>query len=221
MSLLDPRVQLAWLTAVVLGLLFGRDAGLVAGTSAALGAVIATRAIHPWLRVLRALVPLALVIVALDFLAGQAGSGLRAAWRLVALATTGFAFAQLADGEALIAALQSLRVPYAVTFVLVAGARYVPATIGDIVSLRDAARLRGVPLDGPLWRQLAGWRRLLVPLLVGTIRRGLQLGEAMEARAFGANCHRTSRIRLRWRTRDSVSLAAAVGFLAGVLALGH
>jgi energy-coupling factor transporter transmembrane protein EcfT len=89
----------------------------------------------------------------------------------------------------------------------------------EIMDLRDAARLRGVQLDGPVWRQLAGWRLLVVPLLVSTVRRGLQLGEAMEARAFGTAPRRTVRYHLRWRFRDTVALALAVAY-AGSL-LGH
>jgi energy-coupling factor transport system permease protein len=102
---------------------------------------------------------------------------------------------------------------------LVAGSSYVPATLSDLSHLRDAARLRGITLDGPPWKQLGGWRRLLVPLLVSTVRRGLQLGEAMEARAFGATRSRTQRRILRWRLADTVALLAAALYLILVAAV--
>jgi energy-coupling factor transport system permease protein len=97
----------------------------------------------------------------------------------------------------------------------------VPNTVEDLANLRDSARLRGVRLDGPPWQQLAGWRVLLVPLLVITVRRGLQLGEAMEARAFGASARRTSRVRLRWRPVDGLAVLLVGGYVAGLFALAR
>lgn len=220
MRRLDPRAQLAWLLAAVLGALFGGDTGLLGAALLAAGLLLAAWAIRGWLRLLAPLLPLALLVVALDALAGQPARGLRVGARLVILASLGFAFARSADGEALVAGLRALRVPYAAVFVLVAGARFVPTMAADLATLRDAARLRGVRLDGPPWRQAAGWRRLLVPLLVGTIRRGLQLGEAMEARGFGASARRTTRYRVTWRARDTCALLAALAYLGGLLAAG-
>lgn len=215
---LDPRAQLGWLLAAVLGALFGGDPGLLGAALLAGSLLLAGRAVRPWLRLLVALLPLALLVAALDGLAGQPARGARVGARLVVLASLGFAFARTANAEALMAGLQALRVPYPLVFVLVAGARFVPTAAADLATLRDAARLRGVALDGPPWRQVAGWRRLLVPLLVGTVRRGLQLGEAMEARAFGARPRRTTRHRVRWRGRDTAALLAAAAYL-GLLAL--
>jgi energy-coupling factor transporter transmembrane protein EcfT len=212
---LDPRVQLAWLLVVVLGTLLG-DVGLAAAAALGAATIGLERAVGRWLRVLAPLLPLAGLVVLFDLLGGQGGpGGVRVAARLLVLATVGFAFAQAADGERLIAGLRALHVPYAVVFVLVAGGRFVPATVADLANLRDAARLRGVRLDGSPWRQFAGWRRLLVPLLVTTVRRGLQTGEAMEARAFGSSRQRTQRVGLAWRRRDTLALVGAAGYLVG------
>ncbi len=221
MRTLDPRAQLAWLLAAVLAGLAGGDAGLASAGALALGLVLAVRALVVWIRLVASLLPLSAVVFALDALAGQPEDGARVAARLVVLASCGFAFARVADGEALVAGLRALRVPFPVTFVLVAGARFIPTTAADLAVLRDAARLRGLRLDGPPWRQLAGWRVLLVPLLVGTVRRGLQLGEAMEARAFGASARRTTRIHLAWRWPDSLATALALGYVASVFALAR
>lgn len=214
----DPRAALAWLFAVVGGALVGGDVGLGAALAVALPVVWRRGAVRQWWALLRALLPLAVVVLLLDVLAGGEGTGARAAARLVVLATVGLAFTRAVDGERLLAALGALRVPYRVSFVLVNGARFVPAVWEDVAALRDAARLRGVRLDGPPWRRAAGWRRLLVPLLVTTVRRGLQLGEAMEARAFGALPTRTRRSSLRWRVADSLALGAAAAYVVGIAA---
>ncbi len=212
MTALDPRAQLAWLVALLVATFAGADVGLASTALLSLAGVIAAGAVAPWLRLVGALAPLVVMVAALNALAGLGSEGVRPAARLVIAGTAGFAFARAASGEQLAAGLRALRVPYPIVFTLVTGARFIPTAAADLANLRDAARLRGVRLDGPPWSQLAGWRRLLVPLLVGTVRRGLQLGEAMEARAFGASPRRTTRHRLAWRLTDSLALGAATAY---------
>jgi energy-coupling factor transport system permease protein len=215
---LDPRAQLAWLAATVLGALGGGVPGLAGGGLLASAVLLRAGALAAWWRVVGALAPLAALMILLDALAGAPAHGLELAARLLVLGTIGLAFSRWTDDEAVIAGLRALRVPYAITFVLVAGARFIPAAAADVAQVRDAARLRGVVVDGPPWRQLAGWRLLLVPLVVSTVRRGLQLGEAMEARAFGAQPRRTVRYRLAWRARDTLAVLGAALYLAFALA---
>ena len=49
--------------------------------------------------------------------------------------------------------------------------------------------------------------KLLSPLLAGSLERGLNLAEAMEARGYG-RAGSTRAPRLPWRARDRVALAA-------------
>ncbi|HEX9436339.1 MAG TPA: energy-coupling factor transporter transmembrane component T [Candidatus Limnocylindria bacterium] len=221
MTALDPRVQLAGLAAVVIGALFGGVPGVAVAAAAAL---VTVRPLGPGRVVRRTVVyvaPLAAVILVADALAGQLDRGALTAARVLALALVGSAFAAVADGEALVAALRWLRVPYDMTFALVAGARLVPVAAADLADLSDAARLRGISIDGGPVDRLRSWSRLLVPLLVVTIRRGLRLGEAMEARGFVPGAGRTVRSRLVWRTSDTVATVAAVAYAIGVIAIGR
>lgn len=214
MNGLDPRAHLALLLAVVLGVLFGGPPGIGAAAVVAAGALVRVRAVPAAARVTVAVAPLALAVLALDWLAGEPARGALAASRLVTLALVSTAFAHLADGEALVAALRWIRMPYALTFVLVTGTRLVPLAAADLADLRDAAQLRGMELGGSPRSRLAAWRILLVPLLVTTIRRALRLGEAMEARGFAPDLPRTTRLRLFWRARDTLALALAVGYVS-------
>jgi energy-coupling factor transport system permease protein len=197
--------------------LFGGDVGLLVAALFGVVLVAASGGVARWLRLLLGLAPLLVVLLLLDLLAGDARTGARVSARIVVLAAVGFGFALNSDAELLVAGLRALHVPYAVTFVLVAGARFVPTTLADLADLRDAARLRGVVAAGSPAALLRGWSVLLVPLLVVTVRRGLQLGEAMEARAFGAAPRRTVRYHLAWRPRDTIALLAAVATALGVL----
>jgi energy-coupling factor transport system permease protein len=211
---LDPRAQLLVLLLLVFLATLGGWVGTASVALAALAVLLARGAMGRLRVTALALVPFVVLIVLFDWLAGGA-IGPLIAGRLVALGLLGAAVSEVASGDRLAAGLSALRMPYALTFVLVAGARFIPRAFEDLGRLRDSARLRGLPLEGPIWQQLPGWRKLLVPLLVITIRRGLQLGEAMEARAFGASRRRSSRVVLRWTGGDSLAvLAALLAFVA-------
>lgn len=219
MTDLDARAQLAVFAALVLATLFGGGPGLAIGAIAAAAWIAARPERTGALRVLAAAAPLAVAVAILDAIAGRAAEGLGAALRLVAVTGLAISFARTADARAMASALRALRIPYPVVFVLVTGARFVPLAAADLGDLTDAARLRGLTVRGTAWRRLADWTALLVPLLILTIRRGLQLGEAMEARGFsGAAPARTA--GLRWRRRDTLAVAAAAAGLAAVVVAG-
>lgn len=90
--------------------------------------------------------------------------------------------------------------------------RLVPMLERDAFALVEALRGRGVEVEGVRARA-----RLLSPLLAGSLERGLNLAEAMEARGYG----RPGRTRLPsppWTGRDRLALAAAAAaVLAGAL----
>jgi energy-coupling factor transport system permease protein len=82
--------------------------------------------------------------------------------------------------------------------------RLVPTLERDARGLVEALRGRGLAPQG-----LHGHAALLSPLLSGSLERGLNLAEAMEARGFG----RPGRTRLPpppWRALDTVGVAGAV-----------
>ena len=81
--------------------------------------------------------------------------------------------------------------------------RLVPLLERDVRDLRVALRGRNVEL-GPV--------RLLSPLLAGSLERGLDLAEAMEARGYGRP-GRTRAPRPSWRGLDYVAMAGAVALV--------
>lgn len=219
MSGLDPRAQLAALAAAVLAALFAGAAGVAAVAIAASAVVVAARGVGRAARALAGLAPLAVALAVIDVLAGQPEVAALTVLRLGALTLAGVAFATVADPDALIAALAWSRLPYDVSFALVAGARLVPFAAADLRDLLDAARLRGLAVGGSAVERLRSWPPLLVPLLVVTIRRGLRLGETMEARGFTPGLRRTFRYRLTWRPVDTAVVLGAGAVLAALFAV--
>ncbi len=215
----DPRAHLAWLAAAVLAVLVGGVTGTAAVAALSLGTLVLRRQVARLRGTVTAVAPLAIALLLIDALVGVPASGSLVAFRIVALALAAGAFSAVADVDELLIALRWLRLPYDVAFALVAGSRLVPLAAADLGDLTDAARLRGIAIDGPAIDRLRSWSRLLVPLLVVTIRRGLRLGEAMEARGFSAERPRTVRATPRWRRTDTFVIACAMLFILAVTVL--
>ena len=138
-----------------------------------------------------------------------AGVGLAA--RVVAIAAVGATFAQTTDSTRLVDSLvQQARAPERFAYGALAAYQAVPRFAEDLVTLRQARRIRG--LRGTLRP------RLLVGLLVLAIRHGDRMALAMDARGFGRG-ERTHYRDVRWTRLDAI--AAAVGFavLVPVLAI--
>ncbi|HEY5057822.1 MAG TPA: energy-coupling factor transporter transmembrane component T [Gaiellaceae bacterium] len=124
------------------------------------------------------------------------------ALRLAAVGLAFAAYALLLDHDRLIAAATARRSVLAAAL----ATRLVPTLERDAAGLVEALRGRGLAPVG-----LRGHAALLSPLLAGSLERGLNLAEAMEARGFG----RPGRTRVPappWRASDAIAVA-----LAGVL----
>jgi energy-coupling factor transport system permease protein len=122
------------------------------------------------------------------------------ALRLAAVSLAFSAYALLLDHDRLVAA-----VPFARRSALgvALATRLVPTLERDAAGLLEALRGRGVEVRG-----VRGHARLVSPLLAGSLERGLNLAEAMEARGFGRE-GTTRAARPSWRARDWVAVAAA------------
>src|SRR5204862_8085184 len=88
-------------------------------------------------------------------------------------------------------------------------ARPAPTLERDASGLVDALRGRGVEPRGT-----RAWARLVSPLVAGSLERGLNLAESMEARGFGRP-GRTRTPKPPWTPREYASLAAAALLVAG------
>jgi energy-coupling factor transport system permease protein len=124
--------------------------------------------------------------------------------RVLAIICVGAVFAQTTEPTRLVDALvHQARIPERFAYGALAAYQAIPRLGEDLVTLRQARRIRG----------LRGWHaRLAVGLLIRAIRHADQLALAMDARAFGSGPRTTFR-PIRWGWPDVV-----VG-VGGLLAL--
>lgn len=135
------------------------------------------------------------VVGTLDIRTEELRNGLFQGLRLTAVGLAFAVYALLLDHDRLLTAAGWARRS---TLAVALATRLVPVLERDARELRLALRGRQVEL-GPV--------KLLSPLLAGSLERGLNLAEAMEARGYG-RAGGTRAPRSPWRTRDRFALAA-------------
>jgi energy-coupling factor transport system permease protein len=141
------------------------------------------------------------VLGTLDVSTEELRNGLFQGLRLGAVGLAFAVYALSIDHDRLLAAAGWARRS---TVAVALATRLVPLLERDARDLRLALRGRGVEL-GPI--------RQLSPLLAGSLERGLNLAEAMEARGYG-RAGRTRAPRPPWTYLDRVALAGAVAIVA-------
>ena len=89
---------------------------------------------------------------------------------------------------------------------------------GSLVPLKEqgntCGRMQGLSLrnvsltvfeSGKLWAKVKAWITLVVPLVIGAMRRAQMMGVAMDTRAFGANKKRTCLSELHLQKSDIIA----------------
>lgn len=140
------------------------------------------------------------VLGTLDVTTEELRNGLFQGLRLSAVGLAFAVYALLLDHDRLLASAGWARRS---TLAVALATRLVPVLERDARDLRLALRGRSVEL-GPV--------RQLSPLLAGSLERGLNLAEAMEARGYGRP-GRTRAPGAPWRRRDWAALVAAVAIV--------
>ena len=145
------------------------------------------------------------VVGTLDVTSAELSGALFNACRLAAVSLAFAAYALWLDHDRLVQAAGFAR--RSVLAVALA-TRLVPALERDAAGLVEALRGRGVEVTG-----LRGRARLLSPLLAGSLERGLNLAEAMEARGYGRP-GATRAVLAAWTLLERAALVAAAAFVA-------
>jgi energy-coupling factor transport system permease protein len=165
-----------------------------------------------WLGLLKGLGAAALTFSIIAWLAFDLATAILAALRLLTIGTVFFLFFQTTSPEALSNSLIKMGVPYPFVFVLTASMQFVHVLIRRVISIRDAQRARGIPVEDGL-RAFRYFPALAGPLLIQAFQLADELAEAMEARGFEAPGRRfryEPHLTLLDWTIMAVSIAAAV-----------
>ena len=117
-------------------------------------------------------------------------------------------------------ALEKARIPYEFNFAFITAIRFVPVLADETQSIMDAQRSRGLELDkGGFLTRIRKYIPILLPLIINSIRRSLDLAEAMESRAFGATRERTNLFELVMERRDYAVFVISLVVLVALIVM--
>jgi len=185
-SSLDPRSKLiALLAATGILMTFHQWLELAIAFGILLMLTLLFRLGLAWLGLLKGLGFAAFTFFIIALFAFDLVTAIVAALRLLTIGTVFFLFFQTTSPEALSNALIKMGTPYPFVFVLTTSMQFVHVLIRRVISIRDAQRARGIPIEGGL-RALWYLPALAGPLLIQAFQLADELAEAMEARGFGA-----------------------------------
>ncbi len=110
--------------------------------------------------------------------------------------------------------LMKLRVPLQITFSFVIALRFIPVLADDVVMIVTSQASRGYEVErGNFLERVRRLVPILIPMIIIAIRRGHQLAEALETKAFGALEKRTSYVVYEYGWLDWVMILYAVAIV--------
>lgn len=216
LHVLDPRVKLVISCAFFVAFMYTELLPLIIIFLIQVPLVISARVFREWLGTLRGGFFFAVLILVMNLLVGSSLTySVAMVLRFLILISAFSIFFLTTRPDDLGAALEKMGVPYDYCFMFTTAVRYVPVLATEALTIMDAQRSRGLEMEkGNFIKRVKNFIPILIPLLVNSIRRSLEMAEAMEARAWGAAKRRTSLTVPRFKLMDYVAFAATITAVA-------
>ncbi len=128
----------------------------------------------------------------------------------------------LTDGiESLLTPLKWVRFPvHVLALVMSIALRFIPILSDETERIKNAQKARGADFEsGGLVKKVRAVVPILIPLLLSAFRRADELGDAMDARCYMGDKHRTKYKKLRFTWRDAIVFFVGGALIAGVVVL--
>lgn len=227
---LDPRIKFIYVCMIfAIAIIFWEIIPLLVLFLMQIPFVLLAGVKREWLRSMRGAAFLATIIFLTNFVATFIGAG----WNVTAKNTENAAamtvrfivlvesfsiFFLTTSPDHLGLALEQTRVPYEFVFAFTTAVRFVPVLAEEAETIMDAQKARGLELErGNFLKRIRNYIPILIPLIVSSIRRSLELAEAMESRAWGATKNRTNLYVLKMHKGDLVLIAITLAILTSAI----
>jgi energy-coupling factor transport system permease protein len=127
-----------------------------------------------------------------------------------------FIFLVTTDPSELASSLNSVGVPYSISYSLEIALRYIPDIQDEFTRIKNAQEARGIEMSskGRLMDRIRNTASIIFPLLFSTMERIDVVSNAMELRGFGKKPKRTWYSRKKLTSADMAVLAGIVIFFA-------
>jgi energy-coupling factor transport system permease protein len=127
-----------------------------------------------------------------------------------------FIFLVTTDPSELAASMNSVGVPYTISYSLEIALRYIPDIQDEFRKIKNAQEARGIEMSskGKLVDRIKNVSAIIFPLLFSTMDRIEVVSNAMELRGFGKNPKRTWYSKRKLETADYLVIAFIIIFFA-------
>ncbi len=214
---LDPRVKFVYVCVLfVMAIMFSELLPLILLFFVPLPFILVAGVQREWIRSMRGALFLAVIIFLSNFVftyfytqyprapsASLLEYSFAMTLRFIVLVESFSIFFLTTSPDHLGLALEQSHVPYEFCFAFTTAVRFVPVLADEAQTIMDAQKARGLELErGNFIKRVRNYIPILIPLIVGAIRRSLELAEAMESRAWGASEKRTNLYVLKLKRAD-------------------
>ena len=208
MHSLDPRTTFFMAVSFsIIGMLFLQIIPLLLVFISMAPFILLARSTRQWFKSLQGLAILAGFILIINSFFISFSFAISTVLRLVVLMTAFSLFFLTVHPDDFALALIKMHIPYEFAFAFSMAVRYVPTIATETETIRDAQMSRGLELErGNILQKVRNYIPILIPIIVSSIRRALQVAESLESRAFGSTAKRTSLYDLSLRKRDYAML---------------
>jgi len=212
MHRMDPRIKLLLSCSFFVAFLYTELLPLIIAFLIQVPMVLSAHVVREWLGTLKGGIFFAILILVMNMLTGSTLTySIAMVLRFLILISAFSIFFLTTRPDDLGAALEKMGVPYDYSFMFTTAVRYVPVLATEALTIMDAQRSRGLEMEkGNIVKRVKNFIPVLIPLLVNSIRRSLEMAEAMESRAWGATKKRTSLYVPKLKTIDYVLLSLIV-----------
>jgi energy-coupling factor transport system permease protein len=123
--------------------------------------------------------------------------------------------------EKLLSPLKIFKIPVStLAMMMTLALRFIPTLVDEIDRITNAQKARGANLDdGNFIQRIKALVPIIVPLFISSIRRAIELADAMDCRCYTGGPGRTRMKQMKLRFRDFAALVLIVLFVAGIIAL--
>jgi energy-coupling factor transport system permease protein len=125
--------------------------------------------------------------------------------------------------EELALAMVKMGLPYKIAFTTTTALNQLPLLQTEVVQIMNAQKLRGFTVfeNGKILQKFKAFPTLVVPFVMGAMRRANMMGVAMDSRAFGTSSTRTYITSIRMHSKDWVISALCMIYIVCLFLLNH
>ncbi len=129
---------------------------------------------------------------------------------------------EIADGiESLLYPLKFIKFPvHEFALIMSIALRFIPTLLDETDRIIKAQKARGANFEsGNIFKRAKALIPVLIPLLISSFRRAVELADAMDARCYAGSKKRTRYKKLKFSYRDLIGTLVVAGLIAGVVLL--